>query len=389
MKALGPTRVLRAAAIATTFYSGVSISASQSVALEPIGNADALGDLGVRIVAAEGGPGRNALSSAAGYGQFLSGTWLEMFGRAYPQVAQTMTREQILALRDIRPLAEDLTNRYAQANAATLRRVGLPVSAGELSLAHAIGPRGAVSVLTAEPARPAAELLRPEAIAANPVLKEMTASGLRQWAAIRVKAHAEQLPEGAAPKAEPSLKPIGPADDFRVDERTKASQALVTNHDAGAVLQDLVDALSKAGSKVGSKADGGKEAQLRPSAAVWLLSLGVEPLELLRGDPAAVRIFNKAASRTLLDAVRNVSERPAFAEFKAIERQLAVRGELPRGVIRAFAIALLDKMRRENATITDIVQHRRNAGAAKPTAEPPPLRDAANAQGAAAGGPPL
>ena len=47
-----------------------------------------------------------------------------MFQRAYPQVAQTMTREQILELREIRPLAEDLTNRYAQANAATLRRVG-------------------------------------------------------------------------------------------------------------------------------------------------------------------------------------------------------------------------------------------------------------------------
>jgi hypothetical protein len=385
MKAHGATRVLRAAAIATTFFSGVSISASQSAALEPIGDADAFGDLGVRIVAAEGGPDRNALSSAAGYGQFLSGTWLEMFGRAYPQVAQTMTRDQILALRDIRPLAEDLTNRYAQANAATLRRVGLPASAGELSLAHAIGPRGAVSVLTAEPARPAAELLRPEAIAANPVLKEMTASGLRQWAAIRVKAPAEQLPEGVAPKAEPSLEPLGPADDFRVDERTKASQALVTNHNAGAVLQDLIDALSKAGSKAG----GGKEAQLRPSAAVWLLSVGVEPLELLRGDPAAVRIFNKAASRALLDAVRNVSERPAFAEFKAIELQLAVRGELPRGVIRALAIALLDKMHRENATITDIVQHRRNTGAAKLTAEPPPLRDATNAQSAAAGGPPL
>ena len=164
MKAFGPTRAVRAAAIATTLF-GASIAASSMSALEPIRDA---GDLGTRIIAAEGGPSRNPLSSAAGYGQFLSGTWLEMFGRAYPQVAQTMTREQILGLRDIKPLAEDLTNRYAQANAATLRSAGLPASAGELSLAHAIGPRGAVSVLTAEPARPAAELLRPEAIGRTP-----------------------------------------------------------------------------------------------------------------------------------------------------------------------------------------------------------------------------
>jgi hypothetical protein len=37
----------------------------------------------------------------------------------------------------------------------------------------------------------------------------------------------------------------------------------------------------------------------------------------------------------------------------------AARGQLPRGVLRALAIALLDKMRRENATISQIVQHRR------------------------------
>jgi hypothetical protein len=382
MKALGPTRVLRAAAIMTTVF-GISIAPSQTRAFEPVGNADALGDLGARIVAAEGEPGRNPLSSAAGYGQFLSGTWLEMFGRAYPQVAQTLTREQILALRDVKPLAEDLTNRYAQANAAALRSVGLTATAGELSLAHAIGPRGAVSVLSAGPARPAADLLRPEAIAANPFLKGLTAGSLRQWAMLRVNSGAEQSPFGGAPKAQPSIEPLRPADDFRLDERTNASEALVTNHNAGGVLQDLVDALSKAGS--------GKGAQLRPSTAVWLLSVGVEPVDLLRGEPAAVRIFDRAASRAVLDAIRSVSDRPAFAEFKAIEARAARGGELPRAVIRALAIALLDKMSRENSTISDIVQHRRNVGPAKPTVAPPapsPHRDAANAGGAAAA-PPL
>ena len=382
MKAFHPTRVLRAAAIAAISF-GASIPVSQPLAFEPIGDADHLGDLSLRIIAAEGGPGRNPLSSAAGYGQFLSGTWLEMFGRVYPQLAQTMTREQILALRDIRPLAEDLTSRYAQANAATLRSVGLPATAGELSLAHVIGPRGAVSVLTAEPARPAAELLRPEAIAANPVLKQMTASTLRQWAMLRVKASAELSPESGAPQAKLSIEPLRPADDFRVDERTKASEALVTNHNAGAALQDLVDALSKAG--------GGRGAQLRPSTAAWLISVGVDPVELLRGDPATVRIFDRAAARTLLDAIRDVSGRPAFGEFKAIETHAAPRGELPRGVIRALAIALLDKMRRENATITNIVQHRRNTGAAMLGVEPsmpPPVRNAANAGRADAPVPP-
>src|SRR5260370_6678402 len=108
MKTLGPTRILRATAIATTFF-GISIAALPTCALEPIGDTDALAEFSARIIAAEGGPARNPLSSAAGYGQFLSGTSLEMFGHAYPHVSQTMTREQILALRDIRPLAQDLT----------------------------------------------------------------------------------------------------------------------------------------------------------------------------------------------------------------------------------------------------------------------------------------
>jgi hypothetical protein len=46
-----------------------------------------------------------------------------------------------------------------------------------------------------------------------------------------------------------------------------------------------------------SKAGSGKGAQLGPSTAAWLLSVGVEPSELLNGEPAAVRIFDRAASR--------------------------------------------------------------------------------------------
>jgi hypothetical protein len=328
-------------------------------------------------------PGRNPLSSAAGYGQFLSGTWLEMFERTYPQIARTLSREQILALRDIRPLAEDLTDRDAQANAAMLRSLGLPANAGELSLAHAIGPSGAVSVLTAEPARPAAELLRPETIAANPLLREMTARSLRQWAAVRVSVPNGQSPEGGAARTQPRLETLGAADDVRIDE-PKAPEAAIVNRDASALLRDLVEALSKVRR--------GKAVPLRPSAAAWLLSVGVEPAELLRGDPSAVRIFNKAAWRAVLDAIRHFSDRPGFAQFKAIEIHAAPRDELPSEVLRAVAIALLDKMRRENAMIAKIVRHRRDPNSVQPLGQrsgAASARDVANAGATAFPAPPL
>jgi hypothetical protein len=373
--------VRRAVAIAAAALLSASVAAAQSVVLD----ADQAGSLGARIIAAEGGPSRNPLSSAAGYGQFLSATWLEMFERAYPQVAQTMTRDQILALREIRPLAEDLTRRYAQANATTLERIGLPPTEGALSLAHAVGPGAAISVLTAEPTRPATELLSPEAIAANPFAKDLTAGALQRWATNRINPRAQPHPiEDPAPRIEPVLEPIAEAEDFTIDGSTKASQALVADRSTTTVLQNLLDTLSNEG--------GGKAVQLRPLTAGWLHSVGVDPDALRRGDPAAAHAFNKSASRIVLDAIRHLSGRPGFGEFKAIEAHAGTRGELSRAVVRALAIALLDKMGREITTIADIIQHRRSVAAAPPGAmhsAPPPLRNAANGRGGIVAEPPL
>ena len=63
-----------------------------------------------------------------------------------------------------------------------------------------------------------------------------------------------------------------------------------------------------------------------------------------------MRIFKKAASLTVLDAIRSVSDRPGFREFKAIEAHAPGRGALP-SVVRAVAIALLDKVNRDNAIV--------------------------------------
>ena len=381
MTAPGSTRFLRAAAFVMVLC-GAAILAASSRALEPVGDPGTTDDLGPRIVAAEGGPGQNPLSSAAGYGQFLSGTWLELFERAYPTVARTLSRDQILALRDVKPLAEDLTSRYARANAAALRDLGLAATAGELSLAHAIGPGGAVNVLTAEPARPATELLRPEAIAANPIFKGMTADALRRWAAIRVDAPAERSGDASAARPRPVIRLLGPAADFRRNEPNDDPEALVEPN-AAATLGAVVEAISRVGGRTG--------AQLRRSTAAWLLSVGVEPARLLRGDGGAVRIFEHAGFRAVLDAIREVSDRPSFREFKVIATRAAAHGELPRAVLRAVAIALLDKMNQENTSSAKIVQRLRDAAKPQPAAERPvPASglDAANA-GAAVPVPPL
>jgi hypothetical protein len=328
------------------------------------------GSLASRIVAAEGGPEANSASSAAGYGQFLRGTWLEMFARTYPQLAQRLTSDQILALREVKPLAVELTNRYAQENALSLRRVGLPATEASLSLAHVVGAGGAINILVSHPDQPIENLLSPEAIAANPFMKEKTASTLQQWAMNRVRLPTEPpQPKGATRRFEEELEPLKPTEDFRIDGQTMASQALAENRNTIAALQNLLQAAAKTGAGDGTPLD--------PSTVAWLNSIGIEPTRLLLADPAAVRLFNMAAARLVLAAIRSCANRVAYRGFKSIESNAGSRGELRPTVIRDVASALAGKMRRESATIMAIVRHRRSAGPGHSTAGDEAAREGA------------
>lgn len=316
----------------------------------PAGSAPMAG-LASRLVLAEGGPEPNSASSAAGYGQFLRNTWLEVFGRTYPRLARQLTQEQILALREVRPLAVELTGHYAQQNASSLRRFGLPATEASLSLAHVVGAAGAINVLASRSGEPVENLLGPGAVAANRFMKEMTAGGLREWAAERIAAPAAPPPArtGVGLRLEPELEPLKPSEDFLVDGRTPASRALTENRDATAKLQGLLEADAKIGA--------GGAAQLGLAAATWLASAGIDPDALVRADPAALKAFERSGARLVTETVRSLATRPAYRELKPLGGSA-----LQRSVVRDIALALVAKMRRENATITAVVRHRRGAG---------------------------
>jgi hypothetical protein len=347
----------------------VGNTAPNSLSLGPIRDADILlptlevlpptfggaAGLASRIVAAEGGPQPNSASSAVGYGQFLRGTWLQMFASAYPGLAQKLSSEQILALREVKPLALELTDRYARENALSLRRVGLPATEASLSLAHAVGAGGAINVLVSHADEPLQKVLSREAIAANPFMREMTASTLHRWALDRIRVPAEPArPKRATTRLEEEFEPLRPTEDFRLDGRTKASQALAQNRDAIAALRNLLEAASKMGV--------GKETQLDPSTEAWLNSVGVDPVGLLVADRTAVRVFNEAAARLVLETIHSLATRAAYREFIAIESTAGANRTLRPAVIRDVARAVIEKMRGENQTITAIVRHRRRAG---------------------------
>ena len=313
--------------------------------------ANGAADLASRIVAAEGGPEPNPVSSAAGYGQFLRGTCLEMFTRAYPRLARQLSDEQILALRVVKPLAIELTGHYTQQNASSLRRIGLPATDASLSLAHFVGAAGAINILASPPDELVENVLGRAVVMTNPFMKEMSAEGLHRWAAGRVGTpEAPPRRFGAQSRFEPELEPLKPSEDFLVDGRTPASRALADNRNATAKLQGILEADAKIGA--------GGAAQLGLAATIWLASAGVDPAALLRADPAALKAFEKSAARLVIETVRSLATRPAYRELKPLGGSA-----LQRTVTRDIAFALITKMRRENATIIAILRHRRGGGA--------------------------
>lgn len=103
-----------------------------------------------RIIRAEstGDPNaRNKHSTATGAGQFVSATWLKMIRAHRPDLALGRNEKEILELRRDEQLTREITTRFAEQNAATLSRRGLPVTPGTLYLAHFAGAAGALAIL--------------------------------------------------------------------------------------------------------------------------------------------------------------------------------------------------------------------------------------------------
>jgi hypothetical protein len=148
-----------------------------------------------RIIAAESRGAvdpKNKRSSAAGPAQFLDDTWLELIRAYRPDLTKELARDDILALRQKPGLAREMAQRFAERNAAVLRRRGLPVTAATLYLAHFAGPAGAAALLKAPDdadaaavmakADPSGNTTRERIVKANPFLDTFTVADIKGWA---------------------------------------------------------------------------------------------------------------------------------------------------------------------------------------------------------------
>jgi hypothetical protein len=135
---------------------------------------------------------KNKRSSATGLGQFLNETWLDMIRAYRPELIRGRSQDEILELRRDAELSREITARFAERNAAILKRRGLPVTAGTIYLAHFAGGAGAVAILSAPEDADAALVMasadatgrtrREKIVKANPFLEHFTVADLKNWA---------------------------------------------------------------------------------------------------------------------------------------------------------------------------------------------------------------
>lgn len=172
-----------------SFVNGQPVNPLQA----DIASDDAAGDflqrLVNRIIRIESGGDPNAanpLSTAVGYGQFIESTWLRMMRTYRPDLGQTLSRDQLLALRVDPTLSREMVTNLVRENKSYLEARGAVASPGNIYLAHFLGPDGAATMLTASQAAPAEAVLGPAVITANPFLRGKNVADVEAWAAQRM-----------------------------------------------------------------------------------------------------------------------------------------------------------------------------------------------------------
>ena len=99
-----------------------------------------------------------------------------------PDLARTMSRADLLALRTDPTLSREMVTNLARENERYLSSRGHSISPGRLYLAHFLGPGGANTVLSRNDAETIRAVMGQAVVNANPFLRNYTVADLKAWA---------------------------------------------------------------------------------------------------------------------------------------------------------------------------------------------------------------
>jgi murein DD-endopeptidase MepM/ murein hydrolase activator NlpD len=162
------------------------------VAIDPLGTVvaaasdatavESLVDNIIRVESAGNPRARNPLSTATGLGQFIESTWVRMMNTYRPDLAQTLSRAELLELRFDPTISREMVRNLAREGEAYLRSRGHHITAGRLYLSHFLGMEGAHRVLSTEGGMPLVDVLGTAVINANPFLRGKDVNYVVNWA---------------------------------------------------------------------------------------------------------------------------------------------------------------------------------------------------------------
>ena len=173
----------------------VTVATTTTTAAVFVSDGSAVDRLTDKIVHVESGgsaTAKNPLSSATGAGQFIKSTWLRMMRTYRPDLANSMSEADLLALRFDFDLSREMVKNLAREGEAYLKARGHSITAGRLYLCHFLGMDGAHQVLAAARELPLDQVLPAGVLGANPFLKGKDVAYVQDWA--------ERKMSGAAPK---------------------------------------------------------------------------------------------------------------------------------------------------------------------------------------------
>jgi hypothetical protein len=171
----------------------VTVAATTTAVFVSDGSAvDRLTDKIVHVESGGNASAKNPLSSATGAGQFIKSTWLRMMRTYRPDLANSMSEADLLALRFDFDLSREMVKNLAREGEAYLKARGHSITAGRLYLCHFLGMDGAHVVLSAARETPLDAVLPAGVLGANPFLKGKDVAYVQDWA--------ERKMSGAAPK---------------------------------------------------------------------------------------------------------------------------------------------------------------------------------------------
>lgn len=177
--------------VAASDGSAVEVLVDQIIRVESGGNANA----------------KNPLSSATGLGQFIESTWIRMMKQYRPDLAGTMDRASLLALRNDPTLSREMVTNLAREGEAYLRARGHQITAGRLYLCHFLGAEGANMVLNAQDDQLVGDVMGAGVVGANPFLKGRTIAYIKEWAELKMnKKHKGGTATAAAPVVPPEVQ---------------------------------------------------------------------------------------------------------------------------------------------------------------------------------------